>query len=669
MSPVLVRSTGSAPAVHAHSLSSLTTLAANPPPYPRPPPPPPPAPSSSSSSSAPARSRLRTRSTEQAPAQAPERDHERERQPLQLYLARVPGSQDVFLTPLKPRQKVVTAEDVATSLYYLHLEQRHERAQHEMAHGRPPSSPNHPLPQLPPAIISRKPLPPKPGLPPATEERAGDEAWAGSSNNAKATRRKPIHDRLHSVPVSVPVAPTDEEGTRRPLGARAARVGHAAHPVVDRAWDGDGDGDGDGPPPPLPARPPPPPPPPPPGSHSAMHGAGRSSAQERWSAGGRVPADDPDVRRPTTSSSGPGAAEPSFAITLIRRDPASGVQWNVGRIIGVVDSSSSSRQRYTVSIEISNPGYGKFVRATPAGAADDGVFRRTITGAIAGSSGGGGGGGGGDSGGRRHRPRRGLGLGLGRGRGRGRGSGRRRRPPGLPGPPCTPQQQLRLSHQRAGVDSLLPSSTTNRTLPPPPTPPPPTPDTTTMRHAPATSPAADPQPPQPQQPDYTFSSPWPGGVCQFFTGPSGRSLKCKHLLRPLAASSSSSSSVSPLPFAPSSHGTRPSPATPTTATPPTRSVPLSELRISLPVPGAARPRRRFSSPSPSPSSWLSSSPRPFASSSHPRRRLAALGRERAGGGRDGTRAKLGKLLVQPPGLEMLDLLVAANLGVWWHAYW
>ncbi len=61
-------------------------------------------------------------------------------QPLVLYISKVPGSKgircslpnakkkklmdvlDVFLTPLKPQQKVVTAQDVQSSLYYLHVD-------------------------------------------------------------------------------------------------------------------------------------------------------------------------------------------------------------------------------------------------------------------------------------------------------------------------------------------------------------------------------------------------------------------------------------------------------------------------------------------------------------------------------------------------------------------
>ena len=46
----------------------------------------------------------------------------------------------------------------------------------------------------------------------------------------------------------------------------------------------------------------------------------------------------------------------------------------------------------------------------------------------------------------------------------------------------------------------------------------------------------------------------------------------------------------------------------------------------------------------------------------------SLGQERAGGGFGGKQAKLGKLIVEPAGLGMLDLLVAANVGLWWRAY-
>jgi len=46
----------------------------------------------------------------------------------------------------------------------------------------------------------------------------------------------------------------------------------------------------------------------------------------------------------------------------------------------------------------------------------------------------------------------------------------------------------------------------------------------------------------------------------------------------------------------------------------------------------------------------------------------SLGQEDAGGGFGGKQAKLGKLIIQDEGLKMLDLLVAANMSLWWRAY-
>lgn len=46
----------------------------------------------------------------------------------------------------------------------------------------------------------------------------------------------------------------------------------------------------------------------------------------------------------------------------------------------------------------------------------------------------------------------------------------------------------------------------------------------------------------------------------------------------------------------------------------------------------------------------------------------SLGREKAGGGNRGSRAKMGKLIIAPDGLKMLDLVVAANVGVWWTSW-
>ena len=46
----------------------------------------------------------------------------------------------------------------------------------------------------------------------------------------------------------------------------------------------------------------------------------------------------------------------------------------------------------------------------------------------------------------------------------------------------------------------------------------------------------------------------------------------------------------------------------------------------------------------------------------------SLGQEYAGGGFGGKQAKLGKLIIEDEGMKMLDLLVAANISLWWRAY-
>lgn len=46
----------------------------------------------------------------------------------------------------------------------------------------------------------------------------------------------------------------------------------------------------------------------------------------------------------------------------------------------------------------------------------------------------------------------------------------------------------------------------------------------------------------------------------------------------------------------------------------------------------------------------------------------SLGQEYAGGGFGGKQAKLGKIILEDEGLKMMDLLIAANMGLWWRAY-
>lgn len=161
--------------------------------------------------------------------------------------------------------------------------------------------------------------------------------------------------------------------------------------------------------------------------------------------------------------------------------------------------------------------------------------------------------------------------------------------------------------------------------------------------------------------NYRLQSPW-NGLCEFTTGIAGRSLKCNH----------SYASTNPR-FRSGVF-----------------SAPVSELRFNLPsskvlgtpavksqVPGTAREWKRSSR-------FLDSHHRRNSTpngthESHDQGYFGArveledrldlsLGQEHAGGGFGGKQAKLGKLIVEVEGLHMLDFLIAANMALWWRIY-
>ncbi len=181
---------------------------------------------------------------------------------------------------------------------------------------------------------------------------------------------------------------------------------------------------------------------------------------------------------------------------------------------------------------------------------------------------------------------------------------------------------------------------------------------------------------------YVFLSPW-DGRCEFRTSPNGRSLKLRHSLDPASAR------IDPRELAQSireaqamgrSRGDELSSAL-------LGAKPVSELRFNLPngTPQQAPDR----SGAPKTGRWdanhLSGH---FSKFLHHRSRSSdeesdgdyeygegdgaamdlSLGKEHAGGGTRGRRAKLGKLIIHDEGLMMLDLVVAANVGVWWTTW-
>lgn len=156
-------------------------------------------------------------------------------------------------------------------------------------------------------------------------------------------------------------------------------------------------------------------------------------------------------------------------------------------------------------------------------------------------------------------------------------------------------------------------------------------------------------PPQPavDSKGYTFQSPW-DGFCEFSVGVANRSLKCRHTSPP--------SRIYP--------------------TGQIRSASVSELRFNLPSSKSlsASPSRKLKNFRPSTSPRPNSIDSPtyendgdFSLPDDDRLDLS-LGQEHAGGGFGGKQAKMGKLIIENEGLKMLDLLVAANIGIWWRVY-
>ena len=152
---------------------------------------------------------------------------------------------------------------------------------------------------------------------------------------------------------------------------------------------------------------------------------------------------------------------------------------------------------------------------------------------------------------------------------------------------------------------------------------------------------------------YVFNSPW-NSVCEFTTGVAGRSLKC----RIIDSASSTATPLSELRFnLPSSQALR---SPPKTAHPGT---PRESKRSSF----FAKSHHRTSS------SLSQETSQPHTSVHVPDNYDEdcldlSLGQEHAGGGFGGKQAKLGKLILEPEGLHMLDLLVAANIIMWWKVY-
>lgn len=489
--------------------------------------------------------------------------------PLVLYIARVPGSRDVFLTPLKPREKVVTAEDVQSSLYFIHVHGDDDVG--EISRD-PVSSANadaSELVSMPGTGITRKPvLPRRPVAPPTPPYPVDDE------NVLETPNRSPSPQRSRHI-------------ARKPLGLDASNGNH--RPLLDL---------------PVLARRPLPSPPRDEQPFEQYEGSSPTSRMHllrRSEQGENV---NPSLRRQDHLKIPPDEvdAHQPGSLTLIRRDPSTNEQWNVACIHDppILEVSSAAlrnpsaakrikRGGAPVYLNISNPAYAQFIDRDRAAS--------RISTASSNSS---------DS----DQPPEGI-------------FRRRLHMPGSRfGEHAYSYSSRTSSELEASGDSSM-----RRTIR----------SSADLRGSSSAAPAIDDR----QGKGYTFASPW-DGRCEFTTGNTGKSLKCRHYL-PLheqTGASLTESVVSELRFnLPTSNKT---------------ATVVKEKRSSY-IRGIHRRQDSFQDHE------------DYMFGDDGKMNLA-LGQERAGGGFGGKQAKLGKLIIEPEGLKMLDLLVAANVALWWRAY-
>lgn len=512
---------------------------------------------------------------------------------------------DIILSPLKPDQKNLTATDVTSSLYYIHLNLPSDVAL---------LSPEQQTKAVPEPHIARKPIPASAAsdaaayseLDALNQSRIAFLDGNGSSNigTPKVTPPPTLYDgrksaecvqRIARRPVSSSDGPekTTENAasvTRRLLGPRSI-AGGPSFAAADSLL---------------------------------------SREQTRYTSGQSMF----NVNSRTASNELPPAADKVHSLTLIRRDIASGAQWNIGfiEVMKVSKHTKTSQPGQPdendckISIKLTTPGYNQFTPTPMQG------FHRDVTTEYAGFW---------DYAFRRHQ--RGTSTSsLGHSRGNSDGSN--------------------FSAENAGSQGSPTKSS------------------------------------KAKMKTYTMLSPW-NGRCEFSTGGGGRSLRCRHTLSSNVAAQqhdyerNDSVTVSEMRYnLPSADLFKMPPEAKEAMKKSAAATAKTLKRTSQMVKGwQIKIRERSSSdigkptlpPRPSESEV---EVRPALPPRPPSTSYAAqygsdddewadegeldlsLGREKAGGGNRGKRAKLGKLIIFDEGFKMLDLIVAANMGVWWAGW-
>ncbi|KAM5341843.1 hypothetical protein ACJ41O_014874 [Fusarium nematophilum] len=552
------------------------------------------------------------------PPQYPINPAQERQDPLTLYISRVPGTRDVILSPFKPQLKIVTAEDIANCLYYVHL----EAPSSELAFPPPLRGDGHRSSSDESSSIRNIPRKPLPGsarpLTPPSREHLPVPAFGNEYQELSRRRGLSVNSSLDAsrAPPAWPgyePASNDQNPVLPPRPTPVIQAPISRKPMGPRPLSSPANGtDGDKPLPPAPGP-----------FQTVTDFDGVTTSQP-----------PPLMRNAASRSPSPrksidGQFKQPFTLALIRRDPSTGNQWNVGHISSFQSDAPQIEQDENplftpvppvaqppgtgsppINVQIETLGYGKF-RGMPArrsfdagpGAADmnqpprDGgvVLQRQVAMGYTKSW----------ASNWREKLNRVEQDGFGRGHGR-----------------------------QGSVGSVESTGSAES----------PTEPHISMQPGPGLRPRG-----------YIFTSPW-NGRCEFRTGSAGRSLRCYHIL----------------------HEERPFNPLMDQATPIQMqggAMPVSELRFNLPTAelfkspeGREEVKNQLqghfnkllrrdgrTSPSDDDDGMVS----PFDLN---------LGREKAGGGNRGKRAKLGKLIIYPDGLKMIDLVVAANMGLWWQAW-
>ncbi|KAL2129839.1 hypothetical protein VTI74DRAFT_7251 [Chaetomium olivicolor] len=616
------------------------------------------------------------------------------RESLTLYISRVPGTQDIILSTFRPQKKNVTSEDIKNSLYYVHLDSPEDGL---LAAPQRPEGPVSPRSSSESArsTIPRKPLPasakiPRPesgkmngGLPPPPAVPAGPTLqphFPGNRSSLTPLEPQPVEGAVEGYREN-PMFRKHRSGGPSELRASSASPPPSAAALQRKA---------------LSLRPPSAVISPEALAHAPFDGRSQDrpvTPTQQWSVGtyssvqgvhmGQSPSPWYPDRTPSPGKMGRRPSSVSFSLTIIRRDPTSGTQCNIGKVssfqtnVPTPDSADPNLDpenmgalldhAQKIDIRLETSGYAKY-RGLPSRADVDALrptsghsfTQQVMQGPVAGQ------------GMDRTSPLKPAWRPVEEGFSRQvlmsygaswtsnfKKAFHRRDRPGSPVNTADlspdPVAAPRPFHARQGSASTVGSveSADGRHSP-----------TLITRPGPGLKPKG-----------YVFLSPW-DGRCEFRTSTNGRSLKCRHILdsasvrldpREVAQSIQSAQSMG------RSRGDELSSAL-------LGAKPVSELRFNLPQ-GALH--KAHSERDGAFKGGLSGQ---FSRLLHHRSRSSddesdddcddydttpmdlSLGKENAGGGNRGKRAKLGKLVIHDEGLKMLDLVVAANIGVWWTSW-